>query len=136
MRFFDQLFDVGERHPGILAAGGAPALDRLEDRLGSLTAERPVDVDDQERRALAKAGAGAKPAGGEHRPVALGQKLVPDALAHHGAPALLFALSYRKRSKFNVVIPGRGAAASPETIFQKPVFMGSGPRLWRSRNDD
>jgi adenine-specific DNA-methyltransferase len=26
------------------------------------------------------------------------------------------------------VIPGRGAAASPESIFQRPVFMDSGPR--------
>src|SRR6266478_1695579 len=27
-----------------------------------------------------------------------------------------------------MVIPGRRAAASPEPIFQRPVFMGSGPR--------
>src|SRR5437588_12260580 len=54
----------------------------------------------------------------------------------NGAPALLFALSYRKRSKFNVVIAGRGATASLESVFQRPVFMGSGPRLWRSRNDN
>jgi hypothetical protein len=26
------------------------------------------------------------------------------------------------------VIPGRRAAASPESIFQRPVFMDSGPR--------
>jgi hypothetical protein len=34
-----------------------------------------------------------------------------------------------------IVIPGRRAAASPESIFQRPVFMDSGPRLRRSRND-
>ena len=30
----------------------------------------------------------------------------------------------------HIVIPGRRAAASPESIFQRPVFMDSGPRLW------
>jgi len=28
----------------------------------------------------------------------------------------------------SMVIPGRREAASPESIFQKPVFMDSGPR--------
>jgi hypothetical protein len=27
---------------------------------------------------------------------------------------------------YSVVIPGRRAAANPEPIFQRPVFMGSG----------
>jgi hypothetical protein len=29
-----------------------------------------------------------------------------------------------------IVIPGRRAAANPESIFQKPVFMDSGSRPW------
>src|SRR5439155_15761023 len=85
-RLIDQCLDVVERDPGRLAAGGAPAFYRLEDRLGLLAAERPVDVDHQQGRALAEAGAGAEPAGGEHPFVALGQKLVPDRLAHRRSP--------------------------------------------------
>src|SRR4029077_16467940 len=54
LRLVDQLLDVGERDPGVFAARGPPALDRFEDRLGALAAERPVDVDDQERWALAE----------------------------------------------------------------------------------
>src|SRR6202011_2444985 len=78
----DQRLDVFESHPGFLAAGGAPPLDRLEDGFRPLAAERPIDVDDEQCRPLAEPGAGAEPAGGEHRLVALGQKLVPDRLAH------------------------------------------------------
>jgi hypothetical protein len=85
-RLVDQGLDVVERDPGLFAAGGAPALDRVEDRLGPLAAERPVDVDHQQCRPLAEAGAGAEPAGGEHRLVALGQKLVPHGLAHRRSP--------------------------------------------------
>src|SRR5207249_10989441 len=60
----------------------ARALDRFEDGFRPLAAERPIDVDDQQCRPLAEPGARAEPAGGEHRLVALGQKLVPDRLAH------------------------------------------------------
>jgi len=34
------------------------------------------------------------------------------------------------------VIPRTSAARSPEPLSQRPVLMGSGPRLRRSRNDD
>src|ERR1700722_4012653 len=55
----DQRANVGQRDPGILAAGIAPALDRFQDRLRPVAAERPVDVDDNERRPLAEAAARA-----------------------------------------------------------------------------
>jgi hypothetical protein len=42
---------------------------------------------------------------------------------HGGSPSL------------SIVIPGRRAAASPEPIFQRLVFMDSGPALRASRND-
>src|SRR5579872_6290738 len=71
-----------QRRPGVLAARGAPALDRLEDRFRPLAAKRPIDVDDEQRRPLAETGPRAEPAGGEDRLVALGEKFVPNPLAH------------------------------------------------------
>src|SRR6202043_1356977 len=78
----DQRADIGQRDPGILAAGIAPALDRFQDRLRPVAAERPIDVDDDERRPLAEAAARAIARRAEHRLVALGEKLVPDRFGH------------------------------------------------------
>jgi hypothetical protein len=82
MALVDQRSDIGQRGPGILAAGIAPALDRFEDRLGTVAAERPVDVDDEQRRPFAEAAAGAVARGAEHRLVALGEEFVPDRFGH------------------------------------------------------
>src|SRR5262249_16678080 len=78
----DERADIGERGPGVFAAGIAPLLDRLEDRLGLVAAECPVYVDDDERGALTEAAAGAVAGGFEDRPVAFSKKLVPDGLRH------------------------------------------------------
>src|ERR1700722_4383993 len=78
----DQRANVGQRDPGILATGIAPALDRFQDRLGPVAAERPVDVDDDKRRPLAEAAARAVTGRAEHRLVALGEEFVPDRFGH------------------------------------------------------
>ncbi len=78
----DQGADVGQRDPGVLAAGIAPLLDGFQDRLRLVAAERVVDVDDEQRRALAEALPRPIARGPEHRLVALGEKLVPDRFAH------------------------------------------------------
>src|SRR5262249_10733839 len=82
MRLVDQRLEIGHGDPGVLAAGIAPALDRFEDRHGAFVAERVVDVDDQQRRALAESAARAVARGRKHRFVALGKKFVPDGLGH------------------------------------------------------
>ena len=82
MRLLDQRFQIGHRHPGVLAAGVAPALDRFQDRHRPLVAECVVDVDDEQRRTLAEALARAVAGRSEHRLVALGEKLVPDRFRH------------------------------------------------------
>ena len=74
----DQRLEIGHGDPRILAAGIAPALDRFEDRHRPLVAECVVHVDDEQRRPLAEAAAGAVAGGREHRLVALGEELVPD----------------------------------------------------------
>ena len=82
VRLLDQRFQIGHRHPGVLAAGVAPALDRFQDRHRPLVAERIVHVDDEQRRPLAEALARAVAGGAEHRLVAFGEKLVPDRFGH------------------------------------------------------
>src|SRR3984893_15337179 len=82
MALVDQRADIEQRDPGVLAAGIAPALDRFQDRLRPVAAERPIDVDDDERRPLAEAAARAIARRAEHRPVALGEKFVPDRFGH------------------------------------------------------
>src|SRR5580700_6541802 len=82
MALVDQCADIGQRDPGILAAGIAPALDRFQDRLRPVAAERPIDVDDDERRPLAEAAARAIARRAEHRLVALGEEFVPDRFGH------------------------------------------------------
>jgi len=78
----DQRFDVFEGTPGLLTAGGAPALDRLQDGFRALAAERPIDVDNKQRRPLPESSSGAEPTCGEYGLVALGEEFVPDPLAH------------------------------------------------------
>src|SRR5580692_7032034 len=80
----DQRANVWQRDPGILAAGIAPALDRIQDRLRPVAAERPIDVDDDERRPLAEAATRAIARRAEHRLVALGETFVPDRCGHDG----------------------------------------------------
>src|SRR5882672_7227925 len=82
MALVDQRADIGQRDPGVLAAGIAPALDRFQDRLRPVAAERPIDVDDDQRRPLAEAAARAIARRAEHRLVALGEEFVPDRFGH------------------------------------------------------
>ena len=51
---------MGERVPGILAAGIRPVLDALQDGLAPLARERIIDVDHEDCRALAEAADGAE----------------------------------------------------------------------------
>jgi hypothetical protein len=76
--FLDQRLEIGHGDPGVLAAGVAPALDRFENRHGSLVAKRVVDVDNEQRRALAEAAARAVTGRAEYGLVAVGEKFVPD----------------------------------------------------------
>jgi hypothetical protein len=62
--------------------GGTPALDWLQNGFRPLAAERPIDVDNEERRSIAEAGSCAEPTGGEYGLVALGKKFVPDPFVH------------------------------------------------------
>src|SRR5262249_30873447 len=78
----EQRLHVRDRHPGVLAAGIRPALDRFQDRLGPVAAEIIVDVDQQDRRALAEALRLGVAGGREHRLVARGEEFVPDAFGH------------------------------------------------------
>jgi hypothetical protein len=63
---------VFEGDPGLLAAGGSPTPDRLQNGFGLLAAERPINVDHKQRRPFAESGPSAEPAGGEYGLVALG----------------------------------------------------------------
>src|SRR5262249_18730669 len=76
----DEGLDEGERHPGVLAAGIAPLLDRLQDRLRLVAAEGPVHVDDDQRRPLAEAATRPIARRLEHSLVACGEEFVPDVL--------------------------------------------------------
>ena len=78
----DQRLDRGHAFPGLGAAGIAPALDRLEDRLGTIAAEVVVDVDHQDRRTLSEALKGAVAARLEYLAVAFGEEGVPDRFGH------------------------------------------------------
>ena len=82
MRFLDQRFQIGHRHPGVLAAGVAPALDRFQDRHRPLVAECVVDVDDEQAPDACRSPARAVTGRSEHRLVALGEELVPDRFRH------------------------------------------------------
>src|SRR5215469_15215192 len=79
---FDKRLDKFERDPALLAAGGAPAFDRLQNGFRPLAAECPIDVYHEQCGSLAEPGACAEPARGEYRLVALGEKLVPNPLGH------------------------------------------------------
>src|ERR1051326_5350797 len=61
---------------------------QLSSRLRPVAAERPVDVDDQQRRPLAEAAAGAVARRVEHRAIALGEKFVPDRFRHCSFPSI------------------------------------------------
>jgi hypothetical protein len=76
------LIDVFKGHPALLATRGTPALDRLQNGFRPLAAERPIDVDNEERRSIAEAGSCAEPTSGEYGLIALGKKFVSDALVH------------------------------------------------------
>jgi hypothetical protein len=56
----------------------------IDSRMGSgrSSQKRPIDVDHEQRRSIAKSGPRAGPAGGEYGLVALGEKFVPDSLVH------------------------------------------------------
>src|SRR5437588_12471632 len=69
-------------NPGLLTAGGPPALDRLQNGFGPLAAERPIDVDNKQRRPLPESSSSPEPACGEYGLVALGEQFVPDPLIH------------------------------------------------------
>ena len=81
-RGVDQSLDHLDRGPRIFAAGIAPALDRVEDRLGPVAAEKVIHVDHHERRPFAKALQRAIAGGGEYLFVSVGEKTVPYALCH------------------------------------------------------
>src|SRR5262249_27828774 len=78
----DQRLDVFERHPGLLTTGRPPALDGLQDWFRLLAAERPIDVDHEQRRSLSEPSACPKSARREYGLVALSKKFVPDPLSH------------------------------------------------------
>jgi len=52
--FIDERADIGQRFPGVFAAGIAPTLNRFEDRLRTVAAECPVHINNEERRPLPK----------------------------------------------------------------------------------
>ena len=56
MSLVDQPADLGDRRPGLRAAGIPPALDRLQDVLARIVAREGIaDIDDEKRRPLAEA---------------------------------------------------------------------------------
>ena len=55
-RSFDELADMFDRDPAFLAARTAPALDAFQDRFRLVATEQPVDIDHDQRRALAEPG--------------------------------------------------------------------------------
>src|SRR5262249_52761029 len=79
--------------PRLGAAGVPPALDRFQDGLAPVAAEVVVDVDDEQGRAVAEAGARAVARGREHELVTLGQEPVPDGLGHDRAPVAARSIS-------------------------------------------
>src|SRR5207302_7866792 len=105
--------------PRFLAAGVAPALDRFEDRLGLVPAEVVVDVNDEQRRALAEALAHSISGARKHLLIALGQKFVPDRFVH----ASLHLTSARRYSCLSLptlfsgsMISGSRVAVDPEEL--------------------
>src|SRR4029077_11604407 len=66
----DEGLDGCHRRPAFLAAGIAPTLDRFQDRLVLVAAEREVHVDDEQRRPLAEAGPRSVAGGREYLLVA------------------------------------------------------------------
>src|SRR5207253_6843978 len=78
----EQAFDRLDALPGLGTAGVPPALDRFQDRLGPVAAERIVHVDDEDRRPVTEALARRVTGRRENLLVALGEKFVPDGLAH------------------------------------------------------
>src|SRR5207248_2745661 len=91
----EQPFDRLDALPSLGTAGVPPALDRFKDRLGPVAAERVVHVDDEDRRPVTEALARRVSSRRENLLVALGEKFVPDGLAHGllltDTPAILAA---------------------------------------------
>ena len=84
-RRVQQFLDCADPVPGLSAARIAPVLDRFEDRRGFISAEKVVDVDDEQRGTLAEALARAITRDLEDLFILLGKKFVPDRFGHRGS---------------------------------------------------
>src|SRR4051812_36214005 len=127
MTLVDQRADVGQGGPGILAARIPPFLDRLENRLRLVAAERPVHIDDDQRRPVSEAAADAIAGRLEHRLVAVGEELVPDRFRHewfsyHYLTLAEFAAAPHKGALRRSAIPFRKRAAAAVELWNPAPF--------------
>src|SRR6185437_2506541 len=123
MRPIDQLADIADRHPAFLAAGVAPFLDRIEDRLRLLAAERVIDVDDEQRGLLAEALMCAVSRLLENRLVAVGQEFRPDRF-RHVAPQLSFRAKAAGSALPARIMPRAAGEAKPLSALLRDFVLG------------